>query len=416
MGWAEQRVVGGDEPELDRKAHLQLALTGETQHPAHRLRPVLARDRVLHLREPDAALRGEHPVAAVGPLAVREPARGEADQPRDRGGKAAAEPGEQVEGVVLEHDLVEVGADPPARARGAVDAVALDRQRRIRVGEDEELEVVVARRQLVQIGQGLIQRAGRVDPMQGEAGHGSEGDRVDDPERAKPHAGGSKGGGIGLLGELEEASVGQHELQRLHLGGEVSELGAGAVRGGRDRAGEGLAVDVAEVLHRQAPLPQRRAQVPQGDPRLHLDQAGVAVDVEDAVQRLDPDHRSVGESGLGEGVARAGGVDREAAIPRPPHGLAEALQAPGPLDHRRRAALIAGPVSPLAGHRPTKPMSRRGAACAPVTLLARAQTWSGGRVRFIAAALKAAGPQGPGGSNPSRSAHPRGANVPECGL
>ena len=37
-------------------------------------------------------------------------------------------------------------------------------------------------------------------------------------------------------------------------------------------------------------------------------------------------------------------------------------------------------------------------------LSARAQTWSGGRVRFIAAALKAAGPQGPGGSNPSRSA------------
>ena len=160
VGGAEQRVVGGDEPELDRKADRELALAHQAQHPAHRLRPVLARDRVLHLREPDAALGGEDPVAAVGPLGVRELARGEADQPRDRGGKAAPDPGEQVHGVVLEHDLVQVGADAPARARGAVDAVALDRQRRVGVGEDEELEVVVARRQLVEAGQGLLERAG----------------------------------------------------------------------------------------------------------------------------------------------------------------------------------------------------------------------------------------------------------------
>ncbi len=197
MRGAEQRVVGGDEPELDREADLELALADQAQHPAHRLRPVLARDRVLHLREPDAALGGEDPVAAVGPLGVRELARGEADQPRDRGGKAAPDPGEQVQGVVLEHDLVQVGADAPARARGAVDAVALDRQRRVGVGEDEELEVVVARRQLVDAGQGLLERAGRVDAMQGEGGDGTQGDRVDHPQRPEPDPGGSIGVAIG---------------------------------------------------------------------------------------------------------------------------------------------------------------------------------------------------------------------------
>ena len=240
--------------------------------------------------------------------------------------------------------------------------------------------------------------------MQGEAGDGAQGDRVDDPQRTQPHSGCSIGVRVALLGDLQQAAVGQHQLERLDLCREVPELRPGAVGGGRDRPGEGLTVDVAEVLHRQASLPERRAEVPQCDPRLHLDQAGVAVDVEDAVERLDPDHRSVGERGLGEGVARAGRVGREAPIRRPPHRFDKLLEGPGPLDHRRRATLIPRPVSPLARHRERKPMSTGWPACPPVTLSARAQTGSGGRVRFIAAALKAAGPQGPGGSNPSRSA------------
>ena len=93
--------------------------------------------------------------------------------------------------------------------------------------------------------------------MQDEGGDGAQGDRVDHPEGPEPDPGGPIRVAIGLLGDLEHAPVGQHQLERLDLGREVPELGAGAVGRGRDRPGEGLAVDVAEVLHRQAALPQR---------------------------------------------------------------------------------------------------------------------------------------------------------------
>ena len=58
-----------------------------------------------------------------------------------------------------------------------------------------------------------------------------------------------------------------------HLGGEAAELRAGAVRAGRDRAGDGLHVDVAEVGHRQAEVPQRLVELVQPGAGEHGDQA-----------------------------------------------------------------------------------------------------------------------------------------------
>ena len=50
--------------------------------------------------------------------------------------------------------------------------------------------------------------------------------------------------------------------------------------------------------------------------------------------------------------ARSPGTGQVAPPPvrRPPDGLNQPLEGPWPLGHRRRAALIAGPVSPLTRH------------------------------------------------------------------
>ena len=152
--------------------------------------------------------------------------------------------------MVLDQDLVHVGAHPTARPGGPLEAIALDDERRVAVGEHVELEVLVALRELVEAVKRVRQRPWRVEAAHDEGGHGAKGHRVDHAERPEPHSRGEVDVAIALGRDLEHAPVREHELQRLDLGGEVAELAPGAVGGGRDRPGERLAVDVPEVLHR----------------------------------------------------------------------------------------------------------------------------------------------------------------------
>ena len=79
---------------------------------------------------------------------------------------------------------------------------------------------------------------------------------------------------------------------------------ARAVRGGRDRAGDGLHVDVAEVLEGEALGGELLAQVADHDAALDARQPRRAVDVEHAVHPVQPDHGAVGAGDVGERVAR----------------------------------------------------------------------------------------------------------------
>ena len=81
----------------------------------------------------------------------------------------------------------------------------------------------------------------------------------DRAQRADAHPRRAQQLGIALGGQLANRAVGEDQLHRHHLGGDVAQLGAGAVGAGRDRAGDGLAIDVAEVLHRQAELGAARS-------------------------------------------------------------------------------------------------------------------------------------------------------------
>ena len=280
--------------------------------------------------------------------------------------------------MVLDQDLVDVGAHRTARPGGSVEAIALDDQRRVGVGEYVELEVLVALRELVEAVERVRQRPRRVEAPHDEGGHGANGRRVDHAKRPEPYSRGEVDVAIALGRDLEHAPVREHELQRLDLGGEVAELAPGAVGGGRDRPGERLAVDVPEVLHRQAALPKRGAQVTQRDSGLDLDQAGVAVCFEHPVEPPDADHRALGERRLGERVPRAGGVGRQAALGGAANGGAQLLERSRLLHDGGRAALVPSPVPPLARHR-SKPICRT--ECATDYALPCPEGWQSGRMR-----------------------------------
>ncbi len=108
--------------------------------------------------------------------------------------------------------------------------------------------------ELLEALQRLLQRRGRVEPAQAEGGHAAQRHLGDHPERAEPHARGAQQLGLVLLGAVQRGAVGEHERQRGDLRGDVAQPRAGAVRGGGDRPGDALHVDVAEVLQRQAVL------------------------------------------------------------------------------------------------------------------------------------------------------------------
>ena len=90
-----------------------------------------------------------------------------------------------------------------------------------------------------------------VDPVQGEGGDAAQRHGRDRAQRADPDPRRAQQLRVGGGAQLADAAVGEDQLQPLDLGGDVAQPRAGAVGAGRDRPGDRLAVDVAEVLHRQ---------------------------------------------------------------------------------------------------------------------------------------------------------------------
>jgi hypothetical protein len=187
---------------------------------------------------------------------------------------------EQLEGVVGEQYVVGVGAHPAAWARRLIGAIVGACKRPIGVRKDEELEVIVAERQLLEARKRFVQRHGSVDTTQGEGGDTTESDLGDHAQRAEADARGAEDLGVDHLGTAQGRAVGEHEYELDHLRGDVAQASAGPVRRRGDRAGDALDVDVPEVLQRQPVLGQARIQLTDCDSPLHAHQPGGAVDVE----------------------------------------------------------------------------------------------------------------------------------------
>ena len=172
---------------------------------------------------------------------------------RDRRGEAPPDAAQQPERAVLEHVLEQVLLHAAARLRRCVDALALAAQRHVRVREHVELEVVVR-----------APRARRGDASVSSSGSGwswrrivnagtlrSVSDaitpRLPTPTRAARQSSGSESREHSTNDPSAVTSSSASTWLEMLL-----EALARAVRGGRDRAGDRLHVDVAQVLERAA--------------------------------------------------------------------------------------------------------------------------------------------------------------------
>jgi hypothetical protein len=104
---------------------------------------------------------------------------------------------------------------------------------------------------LVERRQHLIEWYGLVDGMQDERGHALQRHVDEDAERAEPERDGRQKLGVLGVAHAEELAVRRDQRRTDDLGGETAETGTRSVGAGGDRPGDGLAIDVAEVLHRE---------------------------------------------------------------------------------------------------------------------------------------------------------------------
>ena len=180
-------------------------------------------------------------------------------------GKRRPEPAQGAEDVVGR-----AGCPPrhararPGGARRLVRAVVRARERQRRVREREELEVLVVVDQLVERVERLLERGRAVDAAQRERRHAPQRHRGDHAERAEADARRAPGVGSSLGRAAHHVPVAQSRARARPTCAEMlRSRAAGAVGGGRHRAGERLDVDVAEVLEREA-VPGERARSARG--------------------------------------------------------------------------------------------------------------------------------------------------------
>jgi hypothetical protein len=195
--------------------------------------------------------------------------------------------------------------------------------------------------QLVEARQHLVERARLVHAVDAEGGHAADRHGRDHPERAEAHA---RCPQVVLIAHLHQLAGAVHDPHAHHLGGQVAEASAGAVRGGAHGAGEGLAVHVSLVLEREPARRELLAQIVQRD--AGLDGHVGTVDGQDAAHLREVHQHAVRAGDVGERVPRA---DRPEPA-SPPHHARELVLVARALDPLGRAALLARPVGPGLRH------------------------------------------------------------------
>ena len=90
-----------------------------------------------------------------------------------------------------------------------------------------------------------------------------------------------------------------------------------------------------------------RTQCVDRDAPLHAHQAAGAIDIQQPAHAVEPQQAPVGERDVAEGVPRADDPHALAVRGGPLQRGGDLRDRGGPLDRRRGAALIAGPVAPL---------------------------------------------------------------------
>ena len=345
---ADQAVVGRHHPALDRHRQGHSLLADQLEYAGQRFGAGLARQCVFHLVEADRPEVGEAAVGNVYLLGLaHEPGR-EPGGPRDHPRQPSGRPQGQVAEAVLDHDVAEEAVEPAAWRGRPLGPVAADGQRGIGVREDEELEVVVGRGERVEIGQYLVQRHRDIGPVQVEGRNRLQGHRADHAERADRNPRRAQQVGLVVPGQVMELAVRGDQVDRGHLGRQVRLGRAGAVGSGRDRPGDRLPVDVAEIGHRQPEAVELPVQSGQHGAAGDLDQTAREVGLDHPGKLRDVDHQVLAQRGGGERVAGTRHSDLAARRGGRCHLLPQLGQSVRPQDLARNAALVAGPVDPAA--------------------------------------------------------------------
>ena len=259
----------------------------------HRLGRARPRQRVLHLLEAHEPRAGEHVEGLRHALALATPrgppARLMAGIAR---GARRADAVEQPERVVVHRDVLQPLEPRPPRRRRRVGAVVGARQRERRVREREQLEVVVAVDVLVERVEHVLERQRPVDGVEAEGGHAAQGDRRDDPERAKPDARGAQ-----LVAAVDGAAPSRRRARAPSPRRREARLPSRAPVPCVPVA-SAPASDCASMSPRFGSARPWRVQLAhepvQGDARLGAHEPARAVDVEHAVEALEREQRPVG--------------------------------------------------------------------------------------------------------------------------
>src|SRR5699024_6505027 len=134
-----------------------------------------------------------------------------------------------------------------------------------------------------------------------------------------------------------------------HLPGQAPVPVAGAVRAGRDRTRDRLAVDVAHVLQRQSVRVQDLVEPPQGHAGLDGDQIRPGVDAHHAVHGAHVDHDAFGGGDAAEGVTGSHRFDAQPVIGGVAYRRSDFARPAGSYGPDRFDGFGAGPVLPRRG-------------------------------------------------------------------
>jgi hypothetical protein len=214
------------------------------------------------------------------------------------------------------------------------------------VGEPVKLEVVVAVDELVEAIECLVELHPAFGGMQQEHRYALQRHPGDDPQgaQADPAGGEQLRSGVGV--GMDEFAAGGDEVEAHHGSGQSRMAGPGAVGAGRQGAGERLAVDVAEVRHRQPVTMQQVVEVMDRDAALDRDESAVRVDRDRPVECRHVESHSVGDGDRCEGVAGPDRLHPQAVRLRGPDRGGEVVDRLGPREPPGRRGLVAGPVAP----------------------------------------------------------------------
>jgi hypothetical protein len=208
--------------------------------------------------------------------------------------------------------------------------------------------MLVARDELVEAGEHVVQGHRGLHRVQPERRYGLQRHARDHTQCAQPDARGIED--LGALGRRarHERPVGQHDLDPPHLCGEPLVGHTGAVGAGRDRPGDGLRVDVTEVRQGEPALPQQQVEPAQRHPGGGGDQSRRCDDAQQFRVRGRAQRHILGHGDPGEGVSRAERLDPQAVASGDLHRIDDLVRVPRDDRPPRVGALVARPVAP--GH------------------------------------------------------------------